>query len=556
MNNYIIVLSFCLLASFLYVPGSYAAQGLNHTFHPGNAYSRYYTWAAYISGRIELAFKTSEQNATLIYTASNVHLVHVALQNGRIGCSAKLASGSTDTGPLMQGTGTGLFNDDQWHHLILIHDTRRIIVRIDDNLETKLSGKSKYYALKTGTTPLYIGGIPLSVKPSPSSFKGCIKNVLIRNNTDRVPYWPSYAEPVFQNMTSPGCIEPCQDQTCREEEICINDWSNGVGVCSCAGRNESCFESITEGPIYLNGKSYQCYNILDYDSFSSYLSLRFEPPYPPNGVLLTFHSNSDSLHMMASLYIENSKLHFAVYRKRGSINVVSFNKSLLSDSVYHFSFSMNGSITFQSETYKETIKIRKSSIVHNTTKICLGRGTSELQAYKGTVDMLQKGLQTSLEGLPLNPTRLQYLPGDSCKHLFVQQTTQSKCESISLRVWMERPGTLIYMSKDDHMLNIQLDEGNITIDNGNITHRVYSEVITMKTWLPISFKFLSFQVRVIVDHFESAIGDRKWAKTIQAIRNETISIGKKPAANSTLFQGYIDDLSECPTIYYRCPTAL
>ena len=313
------------------------------------------------------------------------------------------------------------------------------------------------------------------------------------------------------------------------------------------------FIGITEGPIDLNGKSYQCYNLFDYESFSSYLSLRLKPPYPPNGVLLTFHGKSDSPHTIASLYIENSKLQFAVYRKRGSINVISFNAPLLSDSVYNFSFSMNGSITFQSETHKETIE---SIIVHNMTKICLGRGTSELDAYKGTVYMLQKGVQTSLEDLPLNPTGLQYLPGDGCKHLFVQQDTQSTCKTISFRVWMERPGTLIYMRKDGHTLDIQLDKGSIIIDNGNITHEFSSEVITMKTWLPISFKFLSFQIRVIVDDFESAIGDRKWGKTIEALRNGTVSIGMKPATNSRLFQGYIDDLSECPTIYYRCPTAL
>ena len=217
---------------------------------------------------------------------------------------------------------------------------------------------------------------------------------------------------------------------------------------------------------------------------------------------------------------------------------------------------MNGTIALQSKTHKEAIKIRKNSIVHNTTKICLGRGTSELQAYKGTVDMLQKGFEISLEDLPLNPTRLQHLPADGCKHIVVKQNTLSKCESISFRVWMERPGSLIYMSKDGFMLNIQLDEGSIIINNGNITHKVCSEVITRKTWLPISFKFLPFQVIIIVDHFESAIGDRKWAKTIQAIANATVSIGVKPATNSKLFQGYIDGLDGCPTVYYRCPTAL
>ena len=238
MRNFIF---FCLLTS-LYAPGTYAVslppwlrKGLTHTFHPGNAYSEYYTWLAPLRGRIELAFKTSKQNATLIYIAGNDQLVHVALQNGRIASSAIYRFSST----LMQGTGTGVFNDDQWHHLTLVHDYQDITVEIDKKMQTELSDDHSY--LTTGVTPLYIGGIPLSVKPSPS-FQGCIKDVFVGNNSldTSLAY---YEVPVFQNMTSPGCIEPCQNQTCSEGEICTNDWSNGVGMCSCTAKNETCLQS-------------------------------------------------------------------------------------------------------------------------------------------------------------------------------------------------------------------------------------------------------------------------------------------------------------------------
>ena len=139
----------------------------------------------------------------------------------------------------MQGTGTGVFSDDQWHHLTLLNESGDITVKIDKKLQTKLSEYHTY--LRTGVTPLYIGGIPLSVKPSPS-FQGCIKDVFVGNgslDTSRA----YYEVPVFQNMTSPGCIEPCQNQTCSEGEICTNDWSNGVGMCSCISLDAKCLQS-------------------------------------------------------------------------------------------------------------------------------------------------------------------------------------------------------------------------------------------------------------------------------------------------------------------------
>ena len=229
-------------------PGTYyaAAQGQHgHTFNSGNGYLSYSTWAAELEGRIELRFKTSQGNATLIYTAGNDNLVHVALQNGRIDLSARLSRNKEDTGPLLQVTGTGLFSDDQWHYLILIHARRLIGTRIDGNMEVHLwSPNSKYYNLCTDNSPLYIGGSPFSIKPSPS-FTGCIKDVYIRNNSfsEPEPDFRSYAVPVSQNRTKAGCIEPCGNETCSEEETCINDWSNGVGLCSCVSLHVTCLKS-------------------------------------------------------------------------------------------------------------------------------------------------------------------------------------------------------------------------------------------------------------------------------------------------------------------------
>ena len=224
------------IASSTHAYAPWLRKGLTHTYHPGNAYSQYYTWVAPVFGRIELSFKTSIQNATLIYIEGRGQLVHVALLNGRIKFSAKLSS-------LMQGTGEVQLNDDQWHHLKLTHAYDYIIVRVDYKKQIIL--KDTHMVLETGSTPLYIGGIPLSTNPSIPrlpSFAGCIKDLRV-GNFSYFWYDSFYEVPVLQNMTSPGCVQPCDNETCSEGETCLNKWSSREAICSCTSLDEKCLQS-------------------------------------------------------------------------------------------------------------------------------------------------------------------------------------------------------------------------------------------------------------------------------------------------------------------------
>ncbi|XP_019851338.1 PREDICTED: uncharacterized protein LOC109581554 [Amphimedon queenslandica] len=561
MNFFIL---FLLAATQLASAERYTSdKGLNHTFHSGNAYLGYGQWVANSLGRIEFSFKTSLQNATLIYTAGDYGPVHVALQNGRIGCSARLYHRPNDIGPLMQGTGTGLFNDDQWHHLVLTHRTSRIKVLIDTKLEISLySGASKHYRLMTNGR-LYVGGIPLYIKLSPGSFIGCIKDVLIRDGKAGKPSLPSYEKPRSQNKTSHGCTEPCEDQSCSGGEACINDWSNGVGMCSCISLDMACLQNITKGPVSLDGTNYRCYDTYSYYEplISSYLYLGLKPPYPHNGVLLTFY-NPDSPHQRsASLYVKDSLLHFAVYSWSTSIiSLLKFNDTLISGTYYQISILRNkmtvNIILTPSIGSPKTI-LTNEFTENSSERVCLGRGTSELFPYEGSVEVLQQGLQVYqyFEDFPLSASPLRYLPGNGSDYLSLLPNVLSKYESLSFRIWMERPGSVIHMSKDGHMLDIQLDEGSVTIDNGNFTHNCSGRSITRKGWLSVilSRPHVS-KLLVTVDHFECIIDDTKWAEIIQAVADAPVNIGMRVSMAGKIFSGYVEGLRAgnmpplCPVI--------
>ena len=312
----------------------------------------------------------------------------------------------------------------------------------------------------------------------------------------------------------------------------------------------SCLLGITEGPIILNGTNYRCYNTYSYfeSHISSFFHIRLEHPYPANGVLLTFHSNSVSPHQrVASLYIKDSQLHFAVYNGTSVISLLRF-RTLINSNYYNISILRNKikvNITLVPSIEKTKSRFTDEFNEEPSEKVCLGRGTSELRPYKGKVDdVLKQGLQIYSEDFSLSASPLRYLPGNGSGYLSLFPNVLSVCETISFRVWMERPGSLIYMSKDGFMLNIELDEGSIIIDNGNIVHKCNAS-ISKKTWLSFSLALMTAsQLLVTVDHFECSIDDTKWAEALQAVESASVYIGKPVSSpsGSKIFRSYIEGL--------------
>lgn len=206
------------------------------TLQSGNAYLKYYMWAAPTKGKIELSFKTSKPNATLVYIAGSGHHVHLSMVGGRMSCSAQLST------ILIQETSSDYWNDDQWHIVQLRHKYGSMQVRVDQILQIQLKDTTTRL-LETSSSPLYIGGVPLSLSSLQrfTSLEGCIRDVKVSNDS----FYPfaRYVSPVEQNRTETGCKGPCElnGNLCKDGESCTGNWSTGQVVCTCL--TDDCKES-------------------------------------------------------------------------------------------------------------------------------------------------------------------------------------------------------------------------------------------------------------------------------------------------------------------------
>ena len=330
------------------------------------------------------------------------------------------------------------------------------------------------------------------------------------------------------------------------------------------------FAGVTNGPVVLDGTNYHCYDTVTDNEphIDSYLFLHLKPPYPADGVLLTFHRNSRP---SALLYIANYKPHFTIYKEGRETSTISLKVFLLSNTGYKLSILRNETatnITLRSEFEVKSVITEEFAMSHNE-EICLGRGTTGFQPYKGTVvNMLQQGHKMSQKNnnTPFYVSRLEHLPGDGCKHLSLQHNTLSSA-SISFRVWMESPGYLINAKKGDSSLNVQLGEGSVTIDNGKISHACYSEHITKNTWLSVSLVNDKNLLSVFINHFKCITDNAKLKEDIHKVLNAPINIGTKPLKSingNNIFCGYIEGIMSdkggispiCPVVQDTCTTDL
>lgn len=75
--------------------------------------------------------------------------------------------------------------DNSWHNVSAMYDSERIALRID-NQPSIITFGSHHVSSKVHTkSPLYIGGLPdtapSGILLSRDSFRGCIRNIVIRN---------------------------------------------------------------------------------------------------------------------------------------------------------------------------------------------------------------------------------------------------------------------------------------------------------------------------------------------------------------------------------------
>ncbi|XP_037959166.1 laminin subunit alpha-1 [Teleopsis dalmanni] len=157
------------------------------SYFPGDAYAVYkknFNVGKYLE--LEMEFRTSELSGILLSISELTGFPSLSLEmnNGNIIFSCDLGDGMPFRVKSQLPTKYALC-DNKWHNISALYDYEQIALRIDQ-MPPAMALAQRHVNGKVQTkSPLYIGGIP-DIAPSGSllsreNFKGCIRNVSIRN---------------------------------------------------------------------------------------------------------------------------------------------------------------------------------------------------------------------------------------------------------------------------------------------------------------------------------------------------------------------------------------
>uniref|UniRef100_A0A672LWQ5 Slit homolog 1 protein-like n=1 Tax=Sinocyclocheilus grahami TaxID=75366 RepID=A0A672LWQ5_SINGR len=175
---------------------------------------------------ITLQVSTAEDNGILLYNGDNDHIA-VELHEGHVKVSYD--PGSQPSHAIYS---TETINDGQFHTVELVTFDQMVNLSIDGGIPTTMDSFGKVQPLR-GEAPLYVGGMPVSVHPTPprvwqiqnsSSFHGCIQNLYINNELQ------DFTKTQMKPGVVPGC-EPCRKIYCLHG-ICQPNTATGP-VCHC-----------------------------------------------------------------------------------------------------------------------------------------------------------------------------------------------------------------------------------------------------------------------------------------------------------------------------------
>lgn len=135
---------------------------------------------------LHFEFRTSELNGVLLSVSEPVGFpaLSIELHKGKIVMSCDLGDGNPFRIESNLSTKYAMC-DNKWHNISAIYDSNQIAIRIDDSPSVNRLKQHDTLSKVHTKSPLYIGGIPETAASgtllSRENFKGCIRNVVIRN---------------------------------------------------------------------------------------------------------------------------------------------------------------------------------------------------------------------------------------------------------------------------------------------------------------------------------------------------------------------------------------
>ena len=217
------------------------ATDTSYTLRAPDAVMTMPSWEAVVKGGFEFRFRTSQHEATLLYTEhpSNGYL-WLRLYRG----SLLLSLNQTKPGNVGQvdlSLGSALNDDNE--HIVQVQQQSRLRLRLvclDDPLSCPrdVAGSHMSAIYLHSTTMVYMGGVPSDVTAVSSAvqtyphFSGCIREVLFGNDTYSFINY-DYVKPLWTISSSTGCSPPCEGEMCNGGH-CLNHWEENAAVCDCS----------------------------------------------------------------------------------------------------------------------------------------------------------------------------------------------------------------------------------------------------------------------------------------------------------------------------------
>ena len=210
-----------------------AGVDTNYTLQPKrNAVLVLPLWDAINEGGMEVLFRTTQLNATVLYTEGPSGYMWLRLHNAEL----VLTLNQSDPEINVQVSIGKALDDDKFHYVKVKHELRSVVLELD---KLKNPGYNIGNVALTSTRHVYIGGVPPKITPLRKEvkhyphFSGCISELYFANDSS-VFVDHSLVKPLQIIASTPGCRTPCgvSSGVCNRG-VCFNDWEENKTVCDC-----------------------------------------------------------------------------------------------------------------------------------------------------------------------------------------------------------------------------------------------------------------------------------------------------------------------------------
>ena len=225
----------CSVLLLMLLPATIMATDTNsYTLQAPGAVLVMPRWEAVANGGMNLYFRTSQQEATLLYTEhTNNGYLWLRLSRG----SLLLSLNQSQPNQIRAELSIGLALSDDIAHYVELHQLGGLRLILD--WYHTIGAQSPNISLLRSTTHVYIGGVPPALTPVSNAvrtyphFAGCITQLEFANNS----YYDEDFHPVKPlwsiGSTPGGCSPPCGNDVCNGGN-CSNHWEENRAVCDCS----------------------------------------------------------------------------------------------------------------------------------------------------------------------------------------------------------------------------------------------------------------------------------------------------------------------------------